>query len=109
MSLQVFDDGEWTHYCKVCGDAMASVVKDSQNRDPKRRKLPTPPEGKGENPKKKPKAAEPEKSPAKPSSPKASAKTPVKASPKSSEKAPSPPVKAPPPAKPRPEIGRAHV
>ena len=45
MSLKIFPEGDcgWTHYCDPCGNAMASVVKDGQKRDPPRKDLPPPP------------------------------------------------------------------
>lgn len=46
ISLKTFpdEDCEWTHYCDLCGKAMASVVRDGQKRDPESRRLPDPPE-----------------------------------------------------------------
>lgn len=45
-SLRIFpdEDCEWTHYCGECAEAMASVVRDAQGREPERRSLPDPPE-----------------------------------------------------------------
>jgi len=52
MSLKMFSDEgcEWTHYCTVCGEAMASVIRDGQHREPERQVLDPPPEGKAPEP-----------------------------------------------------------
>lgn len=78
LSLQTHPDPEWkwSHYCDPCGVSMASVIRDSQKRDPEIRRLPDPP------------AAEPE---------------PVKESTKKKKAVPTAPVPtAPVPAKERP-------
>lgn len=45
LSLQTHPDPEWkwSHYCDPCGVSMASVIRDSQKRDPEIRRLPDPP------------------------------------------------------------------
>lgn len=52
LSLKMFSDEgcEWTHYCTVCGEAMASVIRDGQHREPERQVLAPPPEGKAPEP-----------------------------------------------------------
>lgn len=44
MSLQVFEgeDQPWNNYCDVCGPAMASVIRDAQNRLAEIKKLDPP-------------------------------------------------------------------
>jgi len=43
MAFKTFPDSEEWSYCDVCGSAMASVIRDSQHRDPDIRKLTPPP------------------------------------------------------------------
>lgn len=45
VSLQTLpgEGCEWSHYCDVCGDVMASVVREGQKREPAQRRLPEPP------------------------------------------------------------------
>lgn len=67
ISLQTFpEEGEWSHYCDRCGQVMASVVRESQKRDPLRRSLPSPPRAPEPE---KPKAPEKLKAPEKPKAP----------------------------------------
>jgi hypothetical protein len=86
MSLKTFpnEDCEWTHYCDPCGEAMASVIRDGQKRDPAKRRLPPPPEGTLAPPPPKPAKASKKAAPPAPDPPKAP--TAPKAPP---EKAPS--------------------
>jgi hypothetical protein len=88
MSLKMFsdEDCEWTHYCDPCGEAMASVIRDGQKREPERQVLAPPPEGKA------PEATV--KARAKKKAPEAAAKAPAKA-----PEAPTPPARKTAPAK----------
>lgn len=94
MSLKTFPDGdcEWYHYCDPCGNAMASVVRDGQKRDPESQRLPDPPKGTSEAA---PESAREKKAPA------ASVKAPVAAARPvvKTPEAPPPPARKTAPAK----------
>jgi hypothetical protein len=95
MCLKMFsdEDCEWTHYCDPCGEAMASVIRDGQKREPERQVLAPPPEGKAPEPTVKTRA--------KKKAPEAAAKAPAKAAQPTAKapEAPPPPAQKTAPAK----------